>query len=551
MQLETSFLLDKNKALIHSCSSEIEGGSALNLLNKDKKSVWLTEEDLPQHVTFDISNLIKKPPYITGFGIFSWHTHPTNPKLVEILISKDGLSFITLGHFELSLSNGIQILSVDKIYLDKISYIKFIIKQTHGGFRTYINKIYFYQDIPLMTEYVLTVESKGTNIPFKSQGTEVMISDSDISDKLKNMTTEQILNTRSNYSTKKQHETSMQMDTNNINIITDYDNDNDNKLNTNKNKEDNEDNALNNYIQTQNGEDYLNTDQEIKKEKKQIIMSPSLHNEISSNLNNQINYISNPVSQIIKQQDEYQQEKLITFESRISNLENDVSEIKIRLDQINQNVETLVEVHNNINQNNYNYILNECKKIVNNKIGNLLCTDSRRSNNTTNRYNNYHHYMSNNKKDRDRDRDKNSLSKAIIETSITSRLDQKFSNFCSQIEARLYNSVLKPTMEHFESNLQTNLTEVQNQLKSAEKKIKQKNAIEKKKKQEAKLDYLLSKVEQRLVKREYLQTYNPKHKEDKSHDLIHITENKPPYHYTNQNKDESINTLTLEGNNYF
>ena len=149
-------------------SSEMEGCPITNILESEDKTIWLSTEELPQEITINISKQFFKefPKKISAIGIYCWHAYPTNPKLIEVQISKnkDKKSFISLGNFDLCLKPGRQLLQLD----DELDYITtkdtnsndliitLIIKETFGDKRTYINNIYLYEDINMCGKKFLT-----------------------------------------------------------------------------------------------------------------------------------------------------------------------------------------------------------------------------------------------------------------------------------------------------------------------------------------------------------------------------------------------------------
>ena len=149
--------------LLHSLiqsSSEMSGCPITNILEKEIKSIWLSDEYLPQEIILNINkdNFIHYPKKLSAIGIYCWHAYSTNPKLIEILINTNkNLDFISLGDFDLGLKPGLQLLHLDEDLLlyneeNKLSdniYIKLIIKETFGGKRTYINNLSLYEDIDL------------------------------------------------------------------------------------------------------------------------------------------------------------------------------------------------------------------------------------------------------------------------------------------------------------------------------------------------------------------------------------------------------------------
>ena len=148
-------------------SSEMEGCPITNILESEEKALWLSTEELPQEITINLFKYFFKefPKKISSIGIYCWHAYPTNPKLIEVLISKDkGKTYISLGNFDLCLKPGKQLLQLD----DDSDYIlsednnndnlviKLIIKETFGDKRTYINNIYLYEDLNLCEKKLLT-----------------------------------------------------------------------------------------------------------------------------------------------------------------------------------------------------------------------------------------------------------------------------------------------------------------------------------------------------------------------------------------------------------
>ena len=138
-----------------SASSEINGYPIENILKEDK-NIWLSEDFLPQEIILNFRNIKLKehPKKLTAIGIYCWNKYPTNPKIIEVLISKEiGNNFISLGHFDLSFKAGRQLIYLDddndmelEELLNTVNFdnliIKLIIKETFGGKHTYINNLY-------------------------------------------------------------------------------------------------------------------------------------------------------------------------------------------------------------------------------------------------------------------------------------------------------------------------------------------------------------------------------------------------------------------------
>ncbi len=143
-------------------SGEMEGCPITNILETDEKTLWLSTEELPQEITINLFKSFFKefPKKLSSIGIYCWHAYPTNPKLIEVKMSKDkGKTFISLGNFDLCLKPGKQLLQLDDdsdYILSQENYndnliIKLIIKETFGDKRTYINNIYLYENIDFMS----------------------------------------------------------------------------------------------------------------------------------------------------------------------------------------------------------------------------------------------------------------------------------------------------------------------------------------------------------------------------------------------------------------
>lgn len=109
---------------------------------------------LPQEIIVDLTDLNEYPiNNYQSFGIFCWHGYNSNPKLIEIQISKTNIDkneFYSLGLYELELKSGIQIIPIkfneDLENNKNIKYLKIIIKENYGEKWTYINQIMLYDN---------------------------------------------------------------------------------------------------------------------------------------------------------------------------------------------------------------------------------------------------------------------------------------------------------------------------------------------------------------------------------------------------------------------
>ena len=141
-------------------TSEINDYPIINILQEDK-NIWLSEDFLPQEIVLNFSNIKLKeyPKKLTAIGVYCCNKYPTNPKIIEVLISEEkGNNFISLGHFDLSFKAGRQLIYLDddndielEETLNNVNFenliIKLIIKETFGGKHTYINNLYLYDSI--------------------------------------------------------------------------------------------------------------------------------------------------------------------------------------------------------------------------------------------------------------------------------------------------------------------------------------------------------------------------------------------------------------------
>ena len=92
-------------------------------------------------------------------------------------------------------------------------------------------------------------------------------------------------------------------------------------------------------------------------------------------------------------------------------------------------------------------------------------------------------------------------------------LEEKFATFTKSLEDRIYQSLLKPTLEHLESNLDKNLKEVRKQIKHVAKHRNKSHCKTTVKKtvsayeKEMRLDSLINKLQTKL-NRQYSTTMN-------------------------------------------
>ena len=417
-------------------SSEMEGCPITNILESDEKTLWLSTEELPQEIIINLKrDLFKEmPKKISAIGIYCWHAYPTNPKLIEILISKNnGINFVSLGNFDLCLKPGKQLLQFDYelnpplIKENKLDLIiKLIIKETFGDKRTYINNIYLYENINLaqnkiMTNMEIIKEEDPNSIVYlresrekvitknikevnkinenkdkiNSDESQSLISDSDLSEKYNNKKNKQIeLNEIKNESIKNNDR---------------YFNDNENELLIEMNKQINlmlekdeikdihQENEISSKEKSLNINDFNNEEEE-ENEKENNVNINHNKNEIKKeeNENNSLNDIIDEenLNLLIEEFENYkkdQEKKMIDYENKIKNLEMEFQEMTYLNNKMKDTLDTLVESQMMHQNNNQGYILNNMKDIIYYKINNVF----NNFNNFPN-YNNPYNNMNNN-----------------------------------------------------------------------------------------------------------------------------------------------------------
>ena len=158
-----NLILNENNDIsnIIKSSSEVSECLITNVLDDISSSIWISNEEIPQEIIINLSRSFLKeyPKKIKAIGIYCWHAYPTNPKLIEILISKNNdNNYISFGNFDLCLKPGRQLLQLDEendtnfLITENNNYIiKIIIKETYGDKRTYINNIYLYENIDFIS----------------------------------------------------------------------------------------------------------------------------------------------------------------------------------------------------------------------------------------------------------------------------------------------------------------------------------------------------------------------------------------------------------------
>ena len=400
-------------------SSEMEGYPITNILESDEKTLWLSIEQLPQEIIINLTkDLFKElPKKISAIGIYCWHAYPTNPKLIEIQISKNkGISFISLGNFDLCLKPGKQLLQFDyeinpSLVKDNITdiIIKLIIKETFGDKRTYINNIYLYENINLIQKDLMPNME-----PIKEEDSNSMIYLRESRERVFTKNFKEINTIQENKNNKINNDES-------DSLISDSD------LSEKYNKENNKDGGnknieINNIKKTEmkNNDRYLNENEneilmEMNKQINLMLEKENMNNiqqdnEISSkekslNINDFNNeeeneksnsFINNDINEqtlnlLIDEFNKYkqfQEKRMFDYENKIKHLEMEYNEMLLLNNKMKETLDTLLEAQMIRQNDNGENILNNMRDIIYNKINNVFNNFNPMGN-----YNNYNYNM--------------------------------------------------------------------------------------------------------------------------------------------------------------
>lgn len=542
-----NFLTYENGARIEKVTSEMRGCDISNILNKESKLIWLSEEGLPQEIIIDLSTLESRPKEINCIGIYCWHAYPTNPKLIEISISKDKKHFDILGNFDLCLKPGTQLFDIDPLSPDDVLYLKLIIKETFGGKKAYINNVFLYEAMPSdedinnhnsMNESSFMMylrESRERSLPRSTKNTNIVSSSKDLGDSLLDIKSKEekfgTINSNTNlggnitttenqmlisdselserrfgehyipqvqitdgiieeeedkekssvYNSGKKnltksnrlHDNSMPIENGTLFNPKELFSNNTNKIDSNyfllennelniKNKNLSNITPLSNYINTQNSGDENSVSEDHQQKIKEKYLK--LENEFHS-------YQS------------FQDEKFKHVNTKLSHLENEVSSIKDQIDKIADNIQVLVEVQNSQSQRIYETVIEECKKMINNKLSNSINQGNQYNfdyNNSS--YNESAHFIHKEEDDYTRQLRNQIMSNSQsnineneyikMNNFIDIKLEEKFSDFSSRLGKKIADTLLKPSFEKLENMMKGNLNEVKGALKNVEMKVK-------------------------------------------------------------------------------
>ena len=398
-------------------SSEINECLITNVLQEDK-NIWLSDDYLPQEIIMNFRNIKLKeyPKKLTAIGIYCWNKYPTNPKIIEVLISKEqGNNFISLGHFDLSFKAGRQLIYFDdendielEELLNTIDFhnliIKLIIKETFGGKHTYINNLYLYDNIDT------------NNINASNN----MINDSNnIPNNENNNIHEDYIYISENDGLHNNNINEINSDNKDQNIDLNQLNDK-NGINDNINQEiiDDIHNLMKQNLMENNGIQYINTEptkynknkiasktsREIKTPKilkayenieerpmtaktlnntninttvrqynNKNILDTSNNNGIYNPYNNMSS--SNKLNYLINEFRNYRENQeflMNNYESRVRILEGKCNELKNNLKRMNATMNSIIDSQYSQNQASNGYFIRECHNMVNEAIVNIL-----------------------------------------------------------------------------------------------------------------------------------------------------------------------------------
>ena len=344
----------------------------------------------------------KKPLLIRGFGIYCSKSTLNNPKIIEVLYKKKNSNkYTSLGNFKLSLSIGTQLLTTDETIFNDIEKIKFIIKETYGGNKICINNIYLYEYLPSV-DFTMSYQHLILNTEENDNNTKI-INLGEIS--MNNITKENNNNIIKNNANKKEEKVfSHNLPTRTTEILISESDLTDKKpinkkmnffeiKNKNFKKNDNKDINIKEEEEKQNAtytsfnEDLLQKNIAVHSKPKDIFNNSNIifttteaknfttENNINENILNTISNLSN-----INNYDKFSsfkinvKNKINEYDIRISNIEKDVNNLKELINSILNNINQLMIQNKSKNENDYNYILTECKNYIDNQMTNICET---------------------------------------------------------------------------------------------------------------------------------------------------------------------------------
>ena len=373
----------------------------------------------------------QKPLLIRGFGIYCSKSTIYNPKIIEVLYQKKNSNkYISLGNFKLSLSIGTQLLTTEETIFSDIEKIKFIIKETYGGNKVCINNIYLYEYLPSV-DFTMSYQNMEINTEENINNTNNQNILGNISKTLNlgelnmNNITKEIINNNNNNIVIQNNENKIEekIFSNNLptrtseilisesdltdkkpinkrnNFFLEIKNNNVinkkksgvNKINKKENKiyiKEEEEKQNPNY--TSFNEDLLQKNIAVHSKPKDIFNNSNIifttteaknfttENNINENILNTISNLSNINN--IHVNDKFNsfkmnvKNKINEYDIRISNVENEIINLKKLMNDILNNMNQLILQNKSLAEKEYKNIVTECKNYIDNKMVNICET---------------------------------------------------------------------------------------------------------------------------------------------------------------------------------
>jgi hypothetical protein len=114
--------------------------AAANVLSHDPHELWLSAAGLPQALTLLLDEGAVEAP-IVQVGIHCWHLYQTNPRVISVSSSRDGVRFEPRGSLECAITDEPQLFELESPIPTDEPYIRIEVHATHGGDRTYLNRL--------------------------------------------------------------------------------------------------------------------------------------------------------------------------------------------------------------------------------------------------------------------------------------------------------------------------------------------------------------------------------------------------------------------------
>ncbi|CAG9326638.1 unnamed protein product [Blepharisma stoltei] len=150
-----NYLTYENGAKIIDCSSYSHGCHPSNVLNSKDNKLWLSREGMPQSFTVDFSTLIQKPSSFQCLGVFCWHAYNSNPAIIDLFVSQNNDDYTKWATLQMEFRAGAQYFPINQLSAS-YNYLKLVVIETYGASRTYLNQIYFFEEIPKVKKQILT-----------------------------------------------------------------------------------------------------------------------------------------------------------------------------------------------------------------------------------------------------------------------------------------------------------------------------------------------------------------------------------------------------------